>query len=96
MLQSGDMVELKSLWIVRVIELYHRVLLSLIRRVSLVRMLNVLRILVEPMAAAIACGVDRDLTSSLAGDKIVLIFVLGAGTFDVSVLKIKKRIIFKY
>ncbi|XP_074356787.1 heat shock 70 kDa protein 18-like [Apium graveolens] len=52
--------------------------------------LNVLRILVEPTAAAVAYGLDKELTSSLEGEKIVLVFDLGGGTFDVSLLKIKK------
>ncbi|XP_017245785.1 heat shock cognate 70 kDa protein [Daucus carota subsp. sativus] len=52
--------------------------------------LNVLRILVEPTAAAVAYGLDKQLTSSSAGEKVVLIFDLGGGTFDVSLLKIKK------
>ncbi|KAL1821304.1 hypothetical protein ACET3Z_016173 [Daucus carota] len=52
--------------------------------------LNVLRILVEPTAAAVAYGLDKQLTSSSAGEKVVLIFDLGGGTFDVSLLKINK------
>ncbi|KAL1826240.1 hypothetical protein ACET3Z_004652 [Daucus carota] len=52
--------------------------------------LNVLRILVEPTAAAVAYGLDKDLTSSMGVEKIVLIFDLGGGTFDVSLLKIEK------
>ncbi|XP_017224621.2 heat shock cognate 70 kDa protein [Daucus carota subsp. sativus] len=52
--------------------------------------LNVLRLLVEPTAAAVAYGLDKNLTSGMEGEKTVLIFDLGGGTFDVSVLKIKK------
>ncbi|KAL8093677.1 heat shock cognate 70 kDa protein-like [Apium graveolens] len=52
--------------------------------------LNVLRILVEPTAAAVAYGLDQKLTSNLDGGKTVLIFDLGGGTFDVSLLKIRK------
>ncbi|KAL8157577.1 hypothetical protein AgCh_002331 [Apium graveolens] len=52
--------------------------------------LNVLRLLVEPTAAAVAYGIDKNLTSSSAGEKVVPIFDLGGGTFDVSLLKIKK------
>ncbi|CAF0831839.1 unnamed protein product [Adineta steineri] len=44
--------------------------------------LNVLRIINEPTAAAIAYGLDTKSTS----EKNVLIFDLGGGTFDVSVL----------
>merc|ERR1712164_95219 len=47
--------------------------------------LNVLRIINEPTAAAIAYGLDK---GSSAGEKNVLIFDLGGGTFDVSLLTI--------
>ena len=45
--------------------------------------LNVLRIINEPTAAAIAYGLDKGKTN---GEKHVLIFDLGGGTFDVSLL----------
>ncbi|CAI9298755.1 unnamed protein product [Lactuca saligna] len=48
--------------------------------------LNVLRIINEPTAAAIAYAVDNNL--SFTGKKNVLIFDLGGGTFDVSLLTI--------
>lgn len=44
--------------------------------------LNVLRIINEPTAAAIAYGLDK----KGQGEKNVLIFDLGGGTFDVSLL----------
>jgi L1 cell adhesion molecule like protein len=47
--------------------------------------LNVLRIINEPTAAAIAYGLDK---SKTAGPQNVLIFDLGGGTFDVSILTI--------
>ena len=47
--------------------------------------LNVLRIINEPTAAAIAYGLDKD---KKAGERNVLIFDLGGGTFDVSLLTI--------
>lgn len=47
--------------------------------------LNVLRIINEPTAAAIAYGLDK----SGKGEKNVLIFDLGGGTFDVSLLTIE-------
>ncbi|CAF2772437.1 unnamed protein product [Rotaria sp. Silwood2] len=50
--------------------------------------LNVLRIINEPTAAAIAYGLDKQ----TAGEKNILIFDLGGGTFDVSVLKIEEGI----
>ena len=47
--------------------------------------LNCLRIINEPTAAAIAYGLDKNKDE----DKIVLIFDLGGGTFDVSLLNIE-------
>jgi L1 cell adhesion molecule like protein len=46
--------------------------------------LNVLRIINEPTAAAIAYGLDK----KGQGERHVLIFDLGGGTFDVSLLTI--------
>ena len=46
--------------------------------------LNVLRIINEPTAAALAYGLDK----KLRGEQHVLIFDLGGGTFDVSILAI--------
>jgi molecular chaperone DnaK len=46
--------------------------------------LEVLRIINEPTAAALAYGLDREGTA----DETVLVFDLGGGTFDVSVLEI--------
>src|SRR5437868_70719 len=45
--------------------------------------LNVLRIVNEPTAAALAYGLDKE-----GGDQTILVFDLGGGTFDVSVLEI--------
>ena len=50
--------------------------------------LNVLRIINEPTAAAIAYGLDK----KGCGEKNVLIFDLGGGTFDVSLLTIEDGI----
>ncbi|KAI5819392.1 heat shock protein 70 family [Pyronema omphalodes] len=50
--------------------------------------LNVLRIINEPTAAAIAYGLDK----KQAGERNVLIFDLGGGTFDVSLLTIEEGI----
>nr|PNR58011.1 hypothetical protein PHYPA_005006 [Physcomitrium patens] len=52
--------------------------------------LNVLRIINEPTAAAIAYGLDKKASS--VGEKNVLIFDLGGGTFDVSLLTIEEGI----
>ena len=51
--------------------------------------LNVLRLLNEPTAAAIAYGLDK---IDSAEEKIQVIFDLGGGTFDVSVLRLSKGI----
>src|ERR1700753_3655936 len=48
--------------------------------------LNVLRIINEPTAAALAYGLDKE------EDQTVLVFDLGGGTFDVSVLDISEGI----
>ena len=53
--------------------------------------LNVLRIINEPTAAALAYGLDKNLT----GEKNVLIFDLGGGTFDVSILTIDEGSMFE-
>src|SRR6059036_2379516 len=45
--------------------------------------LNVLRIINEPTAAALAYGLDKE-----GDDQTILVFDLGGGTFDVSVLEI--------
>ncbi|XP_026413981.1 probable mediator of RNA polymerase II transcription subunit 37c isoform X2 [Papaver somniferum] len=52
--------------------------------------LNVMRIINEPTAAAIAYGLDKKTSST--GEKNVLIFDLGGGTFDVSLLTIEEGI----
>ncbi|KAH1061323.1 hypothetical protein GLYMA_02G205600v4 [Glycine max] len=52
--------------------------------------LNVLRIINEPTAAAIAYGLDKK--ASRKGEQNVLIFDLGGGTFDVSILTIEEGI----
>ena len=52
--------------------------------------LNVMRIINEPAAAAIAYGLDKKANS--VGEKNVLIFDLGGGTFDVSLLTIEEGI----
>ena len=47
--------------------------------------LNVLRLLNEPTAAAVAYGLDQ--ASNLASDSNYVIYDLGGGTFDVSILR---------
>ncbi|XP_060558022.1 heat shock protein 70 B2-like [Ruditapes philippinarum] len=53
--------------------------------------LNVMRIINEPTAAALAYGLDKNLND----EKNVLIFDLGGGTFDVSILTIDEGSIFE-
>ncbi|XP_076912323.1 heat shock cognate 70 kDa protein-like [Bidens hawaiensis] len=52
--------------------------------------LNVMQLINEPTAAAIAYGLDHMADKTWRNDKIVLVFDLGGGTFDVSLLKISK------
>uniref|UniRef100_A0A1A9VR19 Uncharacterized protein n=1 Tax=Glossina austeni TaxID=7395 RepID=A0A1A9VR19_GLOAU len=53
--------------------------------------LNVLRIINEPIAAALAYGLDKN----LEGERNALILDLGGGTFDVSILTIDKDSLFE-
>jgi molecular chaperone HscA len=48
--------------------------------------INVLRLLSEPTAAAVAYGLDQK------DDGVILVFDLGGGTFDVSVLRLNKGV----
>ncbi|CAF3541070.1 unnamed protein product [Rotaria sordida] len=49
---------------------------------------NVLRIINEPTAAAVAYGLDK----KISAERNILVFDLGGGTFNVSVLKIEEGI----
>ncbi|XP_041357102.1 heat shock protein 70 A1-like isoform X2 [Gigantopelta aegis] len=53
--------------------------------------LNVLRIINEPTAAALAYGLDKNLT----GEKNILVYDVGGGTFDVSILTINEGSMFE-
>merc|ERR1711868_21830 len=48
--------------------------------------LNVLRVINEPTAAALAYGLDK------SDDKVIAVYDLGGGTFDISVLEIQKGV----
>merc|ERR1719402_122939 len=48
--------------------------------------LNVLRVINEPTAAALAFGMER------SDDKVIAVYDLGGGTFDISVLEIQKGV----
>lgn len=48
--------------------------------------LNVLRVVNEPTAAALAYGLEKN------DDKVVAVFDLGGGTFDISILEIQKGV----
>ncbi|MED6219247.1 70-kilodalton heat shock protein [Stylosanthes scabra] len=52
--------------------------------------LNVMRIINEPIAAAIAYGLDK--VADCTGERNIFIFDLGGGTFDVSLLTIKNKV----
>ncbi|WP_180130204.1 Fe-S protein assembly chaperone HscA [Acinetobacter sp. YH12057] len=52
--------------------------------------LNVLRLLNEPTAAAVAYGLDQD--TNLAHDQNYVIYDLGGGTFDVSILRFSQGV----
>ena len=52
--------------------------------------LNVLRLLNEPTAAAVAYGLDQE--SNLENDRNYVIYDLGGGTFDVSILRFSQGV----
>ncbi|KAI8808796.1 heat shock protein 70 family [Cladochytrium replicatum] len=48
--------------------------------------LDVLRVINEPTAAALAYGLEKE------GDKVVAVYDLGGGTFDISILEIQNKV----
>ncbi|GJX84672.1 heat shock cognate 70 kDa protein [Tanacetum coccineum] len=52
--------------------------------------LNVMRLINEPTSAAIAYGLDKSADINCPKEKTILIFDMGGGTFDVSLLNITK------
>jgi molecular chaperone DnaK (HSP70) len=49
--------------------------------------LNVLRVINEPTAAALAYGLNK------TDDRVIAVYDLGGGTFDISILEIQKGMI---
>lgn len=60
--------------------------LYLLPRVSAPKGLEVMRIINEPTAAALAYGLDK------ADGKLIAVFDLGGGTFDISILEIRYEV----
>ena len=56
---------------------------SAVRRAAAMAGLEVLRTIPEPTAAALAYGLQR------GGDRVILVYDFGGGTFDVSILRIR-------
>lgn len=53
--------------------------------------IKVLRLLNEPTAAAIAYGLDEQ-AEQLEEDKVIAVYDLGGGTFDISILRLQKGV----
>jgi heat shock protein 1/8 len=68
------------------VELY--LLLQATKDAGTIAGLNVLRIINEPTAAAIAYGLDKRIQRT--SEQNILIFDLGGGTFDVSLLTLEE------
>ncbi|WGL17919.1 Fe-S protein assembly chaperone HscA [Microbulbifer bruguierae] len=54
--------------------------------------LKVLRLLNEPTAAAVAYGLDKADNGGDVADKIIAVYDLGGGTFDISILRLSKGV----
>ncbi|XP_062585663.1 heat shock protein 70 B2-like [Saccostrea cucullata] len=61
------------------------------RDAGIIAGLNVMRIINEPTAAALAYGLEKNIT----GERNVLVYDLGGGTFDVSILTIDELSVFE-
>ncbi|KAL5058447.1 hypothetical protein RYX36_030051, partial [Vicia faba] len=87
---SGQVPNLSNLTSLKLLFLSHNHFSGEFPDAGAIAGLNVLRIINEPTAAAIAYGLDKKATS--VSEKNVLIFDLGGGTFDVSLLTIEEGI----
>ena len=54
--------------------------------------LNVYRLLNEPTAAAVAYGLDKLAESEQQDERVIAVYDLGGGTFDISVLRLNKGV----
>ena len=54
--------------------------------------LNVLRLINEPTAAAVAYGLDADSQLSKDGGRTIAVYDLGGGTFDISILRLQQGV----
>ncbi len=54
--------------------------------------LNVFRLLNEPTAAAVAYGLDQQGNESEQQERVIAVYDLGGGTFDISILKLNKGV----
>lgn len=54
--------------------------------------IKVLRLLNEPTAAAIAYGLDEATDQQIKSDRVIAVYDLGGGTFDVSILRLQRGV----
>lgn len=54
--------------------------------------LNVFRLLNEPTAAAVAYGLDKQAEAAQQDERVIAVYDLGGGTFDISVLRLNKGV----
>ena len=77
---QNDSLISKDLWVTKVPVYFNDAQRRSIKDAGLLAGLNVLRVIHEPTAAAIAYGLEKKT------EKNILVYDLGGGTFDVSVL----------
>ncbi len=54
--------------------------------------LNVYRLLNEPTAAAVAYGLDKKSEAEQQAERVIAVYDLGGGTFDISILRLNKGV----